>query len=103
LVLDNTDEMFCLGSWDAFGAGTALSLIAMTFEFIATIGAALTYPEFTSPEITSVSFNVLVLLTPIAIVVPLVAGVASIATWRASFLVLMRWGKTDGIVRTAGA
>jgi Zn-dependent protease with chaperone function len=102
-LLDNTDEMFRLGSWDAFAAGAALSLIVMTF--IMAIGAVLTYPEFTSPEITSVSFNVLVLvlLSAIAIVVSMVAGVASIVTWRASFLALMRGVKPGGMVRIAGA
>jgi hypothetical protein len=102
-LLDNTDEMFRVGAWDAFGAGTALSLIAMTLEFIAAIGAVLTYPEPAGPEVTNVSFNALIVLTPIAIVVPLVAGVASIATWRASFLALMLGKKPEGLVLTAGA
>jgi Zn-dependent protease with chaperone function len=94
-LLDNTDELFRLGAWDAFGAGTALSLIAMTFLIMT--GAVASHLELMTPEIA-----ILVLLTPIAIVVPLVAGVASIATWRASFLALMRGGKPGGIVRTAG-
>jgi hypothetical protein len=94
-LIHNTDEMFRFGFWDAFGAGAAGSLIAITLAFVAGI-VFLQAP----PEGTGASF--LVLALPIAIVVPLIAA-ASISTWRNVFLALMSGRRPNGTIRTAFA
>jgi Zn-dependent protease with chaperone function len=95
-LLDNTDEMFRFSWWDALGAGVATSFIAMTFGLVALIGVLLSPPN-------SASISFLSLIIPIAIVVPLVAGAASIATWRTTFLALMRGRRPGGVVCTSCA
>ena len=95
-LLEDTDEMFRVGLWDAFGAGAAASLIAITFAFVAGIG-------FLQARLESAGLLFALVVVPIAIVVPLVAGAASIATWRTTFLVLMRGRSSSYVVQTAGS
>jgi hypothetical protein len=42
-----------------------------------------------------------VLIVPIAFIVPLVAALLSIATWRSTFLALIRGGRPSGVFRVA--
>ena len=88
--------MFRVGLWDAFGAGAAASLIAITFAFVAGIG-------FLQARLESAGLLFALVVVPIAIVVPLVAGAASIATWRTTFLALMRGRSSGYVVQTAGS
>lgn len=99
-LLDDTDEMFRFGFWDAFGAGAAASFIWVTFEFL--VGAHfLQSLPMSMPIGTGTSFAVFVV--PIAIWLPLVAGAASIAMWRTTLLALLRGETVRQVIRIAFA
>ena len=95
-LLHDADEMFRFGFWDAFGVGATASFIAVTFAFVA--GSRFLQGV---PENMAALFALLAL--PTAIAVPLVAGAASIAIWRTTFLALMREGTANHVLRTVCA
>jgi Zn-dependent protease with chaperone function len=82
-VLDETQRLFRLNFWEAFGVGVAVTIAFSNIQTLVGWIGSLT-------GIQRVAVLVLELLVPVIIFAPIIVGVLGLNTWRATFAKLAR-------------
>ncbi len=82
-VLDETQRLFRLNFWEAFGVGVAVTIAFSNIQTLAGLIGSLT-------GIQPIDYLTLELLVPAIIFAPIIVGVLGLNTWRATFAKIAR-------------
>jgi Zn-dependent protease with chaperone function len=97
-LLEQTDELFLFGAWDAFGLGAATGFLAIVASVAVNVGIML---AIGTPEKISIPYVVLMLVLPSAVAAVLGVGAAATVTWRSAFQAAMRGRRVQGVLRVS--
>ena len=101
-LIEDTDEMFRFGAWDAFGVGLCAGFAgdAVLFLVMSLVG----YPSEAHGDLVTQGIKAFSGFAVSALIlIPMIAGTVAIGTWRAAFLALMRGHGRAPVLSVAAA
>ena len=101
-LIEDTDEMFRFGAWDAFGVGLCAGFASDALLFLAMSLFGFPSEAHGYPVAEGIK-DLSGFAVPALIIMPMTAGTVAIGTWRAAFLALMRGRKRAPILGVAAA